>query len=983
MRNRLMVILTMSVFMMASAAFAQQFSRGNAITVTARPNATTVTAGRSVHISVTATDTDTTSTQYGLGGIVNDPVIVTAQASAGSVTEQPNAYVNPNATSYTGNWYWYAPAQNGTYAVMFTARDSARFYKDPPTSQLVVFTVTGGTSAPNNTISLTSSPSTVDLTRATTNGTNSTLTARLSGSGTLSGQNITFWTSGGILQQGPTTTDATGVVTLDVSMGVENVGTVTAYAFNGPVGASTRITVLGNSAANPNTGNINNLPVNSPGVTVTVTPTNVPADGISRALIHVQLQDQGGMVLSNRPVIFATTAGQLRMMQGITDSYGNIDNEIMATTQTGPAIITINAGGLRGNTMLTFTPIGNGAYGGYDPYQTGGGSGYNPYQQQQYNPYQQQQYNPYQQPGAINPQTGQPYTGTGTGATKTAGPAVNVSQITLAATPSEGIADGTTEYMIIATVLGEGGGGGGGKAGGGATGGGAGGRTGGGALMSAPMDIKIVPKSAVDFSTGKATKVQAIDPITGMPIDTTGGGGAAPPAKALQNVPVMFTTTAGKFKLNKNLMYTAADGRAITYLIAPDKPSVVTVTATAGTTDEFTTTVTLIFTSEKPVAAPIKLNPVKLDGYSGMVSGYVSDNLIQSQMKTTSSTGVTSAAWSKLTILDPITKAPKQDVQLGASGLLLRDQYGITRGYAIEDNTEAKGVIVVLNPDGTEARRVFVPLTVGRHMVEVKLVSQTGNIAVITSEAKNIKPEVLYFSKDADTPVLTITDKPAGRPLIALTPDGNLAVANTDKTVEFYTAKGDKLTLGGAITDDLPFTSIAVSPTSNYIAVAVSDPKQTAIDPSVVVFSNTSTEPIIFAKVSPRSLAAAGPNGIVASLADKTQYFDLGKSALGWDVKDNGTAAIGGFDRFLAVGNMGVIAGLRNAKGALVSRLEIISLVDGKVLGAQDLTDLRSVVGLAPENNMVKVISSSYTLSVRLPADTYQVEPVMTDTGIF
>ena len=192
-----------------------------------------------------------------------------------------------------------------------------------------------------------------------------------------------------------------------------------------------------------------------------------------------------------------------------------------------------------------------------------------------------------------------------------------------------------------------------------------------------------------------------------------------------------------------------------------------------------------------------------------MVSGYVSDNLIQSQMKTTSAAGVTSAAWSKLTILDPVTKAPKQDIQLGASGLLLRDQYGIARGYAMEDKAEAKGVIVVLNPDGTEARRLSVPLAAGRHLVEVKLVSQTGNIAVITSEAKNVKPEVLYFSKDnTDTPVVSITGKADGRPLIALTPDGNLAIANTDKSVEFYSAKGDKLTLGGTVTDELPFTNI-------------------------------------------------------------------------------------------------------------------------------------------------------------------------------
>jgi hypothetical protein len=633
----------------------------------------------------------------------------------------------------------------------------------------------------------------------------------------------------------------------------------------------------------------------------------------------------------------------------------------------------------------------------YNPYQQ---QTYNPYQQQTYNPYQQQTYNPYQ---TTNPNLVQPGT-TGIRAAST------VSEVSVAANPSEIEIGWNVRVRIDAIVLaGTGANGAQGRTG--ATG--ATGATGLGGLMGAATGAATTTATTATTTTRprgarggagaagaggtttpttptivgatydgtapnmvfiQANPYQTIDPATGLPIDPntglpvgtgvgpggTGAGGAG--GQAIQNMPVVFTTTAGT--LDKEVVYSAADGRAINYLKAPNQPSVVTVTATAG---GMSGTVTIVFKS--PTAGSVTAPPPSLKvlpDWGGQTSSFVAENWVYKQLKLTG-TAQPSVSHT-LAIMDSTTGTSLPDINLGTTGVLIRDQYGLARGYVLVAD-DGKAQLTLLNQDGVKAREIQTTYPAGSRVTDALYADPADTLAVVVNDTAATKPEVHYYDKAGTDLLKTLGTIPAGRPLIAINGDGTLGVALPDSTIQVYNATGVQVTQDNH-DDKLPATAIAVGADATWVAVASEDPKQTAIPPKLTVIAREHNgTPVVF-NVQAIRLFPAGDHNVIVSCLDRTINVDISNKKSAWEVKG------GGAERFLLVGaqppQTAIIAGLRDAKLNMISRVLVMDFATGKVIGAQNLNDLQSVTAILPPNQLgvVRVVGGKYTIKFVLPGQT-------------
>ena len=87
---------------------------------------------------------------------------------------------------------------------------------------------------------------------------------------------------------------------------------------------------------------------------------------------------------------------------------------------------------------------------------------------------------------------------------------------------------------------------------------------------------------------------------------------------------------------------------------------------------------------------------------------------------------------------------PVQEVNLGLTGLLVRDEYGQARGYALV-GPDGKSMISLLNSDGTKARDIPLTLAAGQYIAEAQYADPNGNIAVVLVGPGDAKPEVHMY----------------------------------------------------------------------------------------------------------------------------------------------------------------------------------------------------------------------------------------------
>lgn len=927
------------------------YDQGDPISLTAQASTTTnVQANGTVRINCTLTDTDfEVNPQTRFGRAVPDTVDLFWDVTGGQVVKGPaNTANNRTTVSLT----WTAPNAAGTYAVLLSAKDSGRMYQDAPASQILEFRVTGGAGgAPAYALRVSSNPQQVTIDQNFTE--NVQVSVQLTGRNNAN-QAVRLLTSGGQLATNAVTTDANGRGTADLSVGTADVGTVRVVAYYTNVSSSTSITVRRTGAG---TGTGNN-PGNSLGVQVDVYPPQLPADGFSRANVVVRITDQNGDPVGWQPVVFRSSAGRLDRTQAMTDAYGVAQNGLISGNRAGPAIVTIEAGNRRGSAQVNFTPANMGGYPGTGYPGTGyPGTGY-PGTGYPGTGYPGMGYPGTGYPGTGYPGTGYPGTGypgtgyPGTGYPGTGNPgagtanqpsnAVTVEDIVIAATPNESAPDGVTKIRLDVFVYGQ---------------------PSKGANKNNPANPRSGRGGAAPVNTANDAGgfvFAGFTPVMDPGMDPGGGGGEEPkPPQALQNVTLLFATTDGK--LWKEVVITTADGRGINYLTAPTKPSTVIVTVTAGD-PAITKTIELIFKGkEKPVEAP--LVPVPVDVWKGRSTAYVAENWELTQTKAFAK-GTAPIVAQKLTIAG--ANDTEQTIALGPNGILLRDQNGVARGYVLE-TANAKAKIVLLNPDGTEARVIMQDLTPGAHLVDALCAQPAGNIALTVMQNGAVTPELYFYGPKGEVRIASKGEIAAGKPLIALSADGFLGVALQDGTVRIYKPDGNVQTQGPRA-DTMPATAIAVGQGGAWVAVASSDPKLTDNAPKVSVFVGENVTPDVYNMQGDR-LFQAGPEGLVICAPDRTAYIAVLKKETKWAMK--GYSA----ERFLAVGNTGIVAGYRldpkiDPAAKLISRVLLIDIAQGKGIAGQQFQDFGTVSAIIPpegNSDMAKVVSGTYTLRFKVP----------------
>ncbi|MHB9025317.1 MAG: Ig-like domain-containing protein [Armatimonadota bacterium] len=428
--------------------------------------------------------------------------------------------------------------------------------------------------------------------------------------------------------------------------------------------------------------------------------------------------------------------------------------------------------------------------------------------------------------------------------------------------------------------------------------------------------------------------------IEALVLDTDG--------RAVVNTPVLFTATLGR--LQPTSVNTGADGKAVTTLYAADRPGTGTVTAQVG---QVQAAGQIVFQALGQTAG----QGLDVRSWRGQQSSFVNEGLVLRQVHVEGNEpGATS---STLIVLDTTGRAVRE-INIGDRAVLVYDQYGAVRGYGTESDQTAK--IQLLRADGAPLRAVTVNLPLGSHLVEARYAEPGGQLVVTQANPDGSRPEVALYGPNGAA-LLSLRNGLESLPVLALSGDGYLALALPGGSVRLYAPSG---TLAGEArrTDGLQARQVAVGPNGSWVAVSAGTDGKPDVLPRVTVFSRQGT-PIASFEVDAMQLTPAGANALVASGPERTSYLNLATRRIDWTLA-------GGYERFLAVGAHGIIAGMRDPKTqTLISRVSVVRLSDGKVIASQDFNDLRSVNAILPPdaNGFVCVVTMTYAVRFPLPAD--------------
>jgi hypothetical protein len=313
-----------------------------------------------------------------------------------------------------------------------------------------------------------------------------------------------------------------------------------------------------------------------------------------------------------------------------------------------------------------------------------------------------------------------------------------------------------------------------------------------------------------------------------------------------------------------------------------------------------------------------------------------------------------------LLITDDAAKVVRE-IPLGRNAILMRDQYGVTRGYGIEE--EGKARIVVLRPDGTDLRAATMPLTAGSHLLDAQYAEPAGNVLIASAKPDGTSPEVQFFSKEL-TPVRTLRDGLEAMPVMALGGDGYLVMALSGGTTRLYAPDGQPVSEGRR-TDGLPATTVALAMGGEWYAVATAQAGQTAARPKLRVYSRLGTELVAF-DIDVVNVLPIDGNTLFAATVDRSVYLSIPERRSVWTL-------VGGFERALATETLLIIAGLRDPKDndVLIPRILIIRRNDGVVVASQNLQKIEAVHALLPpdEKGMIGMVTMPYTFRFPLPKE--------------
>ena len=415
--------------------------------------------------------------------------------------------------------------------------------------------------------------------------------------------------------------------------------------------------------------------------------------------------------------------------------------------------------------------------------------------------------------------------------------------------------------------------------------------------------------------------------------------------RAIAGREIGFSTTLGR--LGQAAAVTDADGRAATTLTAPDRPGLAVVTAAL---DGITAASQVEFQGGAGGAQ------LEIAQWAGQQTTFVTPKWLKRDVHIEG--GGRSATQSELQILDDAGK-PTLQIALGSSGIIARNQYGLAHGYAIEEHDKA--TVVILSPDGRVRQTISVPLVIGSHVTDVQVAEPGGQVLVSVAQPDGTRPEVRFFSP-AGTEVLKLDQGLERLPVMALGGDGYLAMALPGGSVRLYNGAGQAVAEGRR-TDGLEARAVQVGPGGQWVAVAAALAGQTERPPVVSVFSARGGLPIATFALDAVRLAPVSETALVVATPAETALLNLAGNTVAWRIS-------GGFERFLAVGDMGILAGHYGAEqaGGLTNRVTFVRLRDGGLIVSERF-DTGRIVALTPPalDGTVGVLGAFYALRLGLP----------------
>jgi|GEM_PF-2316831 len=415
-------------------------------------------------------------------------------------------------------------------------------------------------------------------------------------------------------------------------------------------------------------------------------------------------------------------------------------------------------------------------------------------------------------------------------------------------------------------------------------------------------------------------------------------------SRAIPDAQVSFSTTLGR--IMEPTVATDEEGRAATTLTAPDRPGLAVVTAamdrlTAASQVEF------LGGGDQPL--------FDVPRWTGQHTTFAAPNWLLNELRVED--GGKSASTAELRVFDDAGRV-KLLVPLGADGVIIRDQYGQARGYTIEEKDIA--TVVLLRPDGAPVRSIKIPLAIGSDVREVQYAEPGGQVLAAISQPDGTRPEVRFYGPDG-AELLILNQGLEKLPVMALGGDGYLAMAFTGGTVRLYNPTGLPVS-DGRRADGMAARGVAIGPGGAWVAVSAALEGQTARPPVVSVFSSRGGMPIATFELDAVRMAAVSATALAVSTPDSTAVIDLTGNAIAWKIA-------GGFERFLAVGNLAILAGHHgDESNGATSRVSIVQLRDGLLIISEPF-DTGHIVALTPPaaDGTIGVLGEFYALDVALP----------------
>lgn len=421
-----------------------------------------------------------------------------------------------------------------------------------------------------------------------------------------------------------------------------------------------------------------------------------------------------------------------------------------------------------------------------------------------------------------------------------------------------------------------------------------------------------------------------------------------PDGKAVPDTNVTFGASLGT--LQQTQATTDTGGKATATLIASNRPGLATVTARVG---------------QISAASQVNFQGVPTGGpgldlrlWRGQQTTYINERWLVRTMQVENGP---QGGFSKSLIITDDTAKVVREIPLGRNAILIRDQYGATRGYGIEEDGKAR--IVILRPDGADLRAGTMPLTAGSHLLDAQYAEPAGNVLIASAKPDGTSPEVQFLSKEL-TPVRTLRDGLEAMPVMTLGGDGFLVMALPGGTTRLYEPDGQPVSEGRR-TDGLPATTVALAAGGEWYAVATGQAGQATAKPKLRIYSRQGTELIAFDIDALRILPING-NALFAATTDRSVYLSIPDRRSLWTL-------VGGYERALATETLLIIAGLQDPKDndVLIPRIFVIRQNDGTVLASQNLKDIDAVHAVLPadDKGMIGVVTVQYTFRFPLPKE--------------